>query len=378
MERTRIYIESSSLIHESFYSGIPLVNANFARTLLDNKDFLVVFFEKGFICDPELLTECVRLNSHEPLKNISLEKIRVGKLWGHKKIANRSICFYPNMRYGMGRFFCVEIQMVHDMTPLLFPEFHIKETIKAHKKSYSKELAISDFIVCNSNATQNDLLKYYPDYKDKSFVSYLGPINNNFNEEKLSSLTFDCIEPYLLMIGTLEPRKNHRLTFQMLSKYPEIMDKYRIVIVGRDGWGNGIREFKTFMDGLNIQQQSRILHLDYVNEKEKAVLYKNAVMTLYPSIYEGFGLPVIESLQFGVPVVTSNCSSLPEVGGTVVEYCDPDNADSLFQAIKRVDKRLKEETGYKLKCKTHAEKFCWNKFTDKILSKSVMFLNSKI
>ncbi|MCF8069991.1 MAG: glycosyltransferase family 4 protein [Desulfobacterales bacterium] len=356
-----------------------MVNANFARTLLKNNDIVVVFFEKGFINDTELLSKCVHLNSHDPLKNIPLKEIRVGKLWNDRKVAKRSICFYPNMRYGMGRFFGVETQMVHDMTPLLFPEFHIKDTVKAHKRSYRKELAISDFIVCNSNATRNDLLKYYPNYHDKSFVSYLGPMNCNLNKEKLSHLFFDNIEPYLLMVGTLEPRKNHNLVFQMLFNHLEIIDKYKIVIVGRNGWGSRVNELNLFMSKLNQHHQSRILHLDYVTENEKAVLFQNAAMSLYPSLYEGFGLPVIESLQFGVPVVASNCSSLPEVGGSVAEYCDPNNADSLYQAIRRIEIRLNEDGAkYKQRCREQSEKFSWKAFTNTIINESISLLESRI
>lgn len=139
---------------------------------------------------------------------------------------------------------------------------------------------------------------------------------------------------YILMVGTIEERKNHLLA---VRAYQTVLDQFgmsespNLVLVGRYGWN--VKEFLDEIERNKILSSKVIILANSVTDAQLANLYKNALFTIYPSLYEGWGLPVSESLDFGVPVIASNSSSIPEAGESFAVYIDPTDENQLAQAM---------------------------------------------
>jgi alpha-1,3-rhamnosyl/mannosyltransferase len=140
-------------------------------------------------------------------------------------------------------------------------------------------------------------------------------------------------ESFILTTGTLEPRKNLE---RLIAAYAALPGAVRtttpLVLAGKRGW----QEQSIFDAIAALPDPTQIRHVDFVPDEDLAALYAAATLFCYPSLYEGFGLPVLEAMQSGVPVITSNVSSLPEVGGSAVRYVDPLDAPALTAALKEL------------------------------------------
>ena len=162
---------------------------------------------------------------------------------------------------------------------------------------------------------------------------------------------------YILFVGTLQPRKNIERLVEAFSRLKSKVKNLNLVIIGKKGW--------MYEDILNAPEKynvsDRVKFLDSVSDEELPVFYQNAICFVLPSLYEGFGLPVLEAMKYGCPVITSNVSSLPEAGGDAALYFNPENVNDIAEKIKKVieDKTLREEMiqkGYQ-----QIKKFSWEK-----------------
>lgn len=214
------------------------------------------------------------------------------------------------------------ITTVHDLTWKIYPDYHTKDVIKAHQKKLEKTIKYKDTIIVDSYNTKTDLLKYYPQInKDNIYVIYPG-VGDNFkpikDKEKIkkvlkkyltfnfSLLTFN----FLLYVGAIEPRKNLDLSIKLfhqlinLKKYSH----YKFLIVGKAGWKNE----KIYQLTSQLGLENKVIFVGYVKDEDLPYFYNGAKLTLYLSSYEGFGLPPLESLSCGTPVLASDNSSMKE------------------------------------------------------------------
>ncbi len=186
------------------------------------------------------------------------------------------------------------VTTIHDLTPLLFPQFHENQSVLIHKLLLPKIIKKADLIITPSNTTKKDILKLNP--KAKITTIPLGA------KPQKSQISVRTKSPYLLYLGTIEPRKNLEI---LIEAYNELNLKHKLILAGKIGWkANPILK--------KAAENPNIILTGQVTEKEKANLYKNAAIFIYPSHYEGFGLPPLEAMQYGIPVITSNNSSLKE------------------------------------------------------------------
>jgi len=251
-----------------------------------------------------------------------------------------------------------KIVTVHDMSFYLFPKFHLPIKKIYFKFFISKSTKFADTLVCISKSCLEDLKKYFiikvsteiiPHGRDTRFV----PIVDFDSIEKVK-LQFGLYK-YFLFIGTIEPRKNiHNLLKSyknILAEYPE----YKLVIVGKKGWY--FDNIFQFISENNLSE--KVIFTGYISEYEKLMLINGAKIFIYPSMYEGFGIPVLEAISCGIPTITSNVSSLPEVGGDAVLLIDPCESVQIENAIKKL---LKDNVLYELLKKRSIEqsiKFDW-------------------
>lgn len=189
---------------------------------------------------------------------------------------------------------------------------------------------LADKIITVSSNTATDLLKEMPNAQGKVCsiplgVSSLAPVASR---ESLASL--GLVEPYFLFVGTLEPRKNLARLLEAFSRLPDGLRCSAILaIAGGDGWG-GV-DVATIAKKYGVQDRVRVL--GYVTEEQLATLYTHALFLAMPSLYEGFGLPLIEAMARGTSVLTSNCASMPEVAGDAGILVAPNDVDSITQGL---------------------------------------------
>src|SRR6185437_9535881 len=212
-----------------------------------------------------------------------------------------------------------------------------------------------------SQATADELIEHFPRASGRTVVALLGtsPVLASPAEEELRSLP----EPgFVLAVGTLEPRKNlPRLVDAYRSLPQATQERHPLVAVGALGWETG-----PTLDALrSLGERCRLL--GYVSDGTLGELYRRCAVFCYPSLGEGFVLPVLEAMAAGAPVVTSNISSLPEVGGDAVEYVEPEDVASIAAGLARVlddDSRRRELSD---RGRARAEEFSWQRFTEVVL-----------
>ncbi len=217
----------------------------------------------------------------------------------------------------------------------------------------------ADAVIAVSENTKQDLMRLYRTPEERIRVVYEGyqdsekfQIQNFKKEDKVHE-----IKPYLLFVGRLEERKNvYRIVeaFEILKERCQM--PHQLVLVGKPGFGYSAIKIKMEKSKWKNEMQE----MGYVTQEEKQSLLQNARAFIFPSLYEGFGLPILEAQSYGVPVVTSCLSSLPEVGGEGALYADPYNptdiAEKLYQALTLTDeaKIVLQE-----KMKTNLKQFSW-------------------
>jgi len=259
---------------------------------------------------------------------------------------------------------------VHDLIFKLFPDT-VEKKVKTILELYlPSSLRMADLIIVNSHSTQKDLISFFPFVEEKTKIVYPGvdeifqPITNT--EKKEAILKKYRLEKYILFVGTIEPRKNLLTLIKAYEKMFQFLNSKScpdLAIVGARGWKQSPL-FKYFQ-GLPIEIQEKIHFLGFVPEEDLPVLYSSASVFVFPSLYEGFGLPVLEAMACGAPVVTANTSSLPEVGGEAVELVNPLDADEITAKIISLldEKRASFLRGKGL---IQAEKFSWTKAATQI------------
>jgi len=254
------------------------------------------------------------------------------------------------------------IVTIHDMTFYKFPESHIFIKRYYFRLFLFMSSWLADGIIAVSKSTLSDYLNKFKWCKKKTYVIYHGNehmLNQTLNDEQISSVKnkYNIRKDYILFIGTIEPRKNVKNIILAFNKILKEGYDYQLVIVGKRGW-----HFQEVFDLVkSLPLKDKVVFTGFADDYEKKGLMSKAKVFVYPSIYEGFGIPVLESLTCGIPTVTSNVSSLPEVAGDAALLIDPLNTDELFIAIKKL---LTNEAIYKQlknKATIQAEKFSWEK-----------------
>jgi glycosyltransferase involved in cell wall biosynthesis len=243
------------------------------------------------------------------------------------------------------------VMTIHDLVPLATPNYH-KPSYRTYFTAVLPHLLRQcDMLIVDSNATHADLARFFdvPSHMVRT-IPAAGRWPANGHEPVAEP------ERYLLAVGTLEPRKNLarvlRAFVQVKKQLPELPD--RLLIAGRPGWGNVEGE-------LLLKNRQDISWLGYVPDDDLKELYRKAQALVYPSLYEGFGMPVLEAMNLGCPVITSDRSSLPEVAGNAALYVDPESVESIALAMRRILtqsflRRELSELGFQ-----QAAKFSWER-----------------
>lgn len=244
---------------------------------------------------------------------------------------------------------------VHDLSFLKYPEFFSARKNFWHKMVNVKKLLHKfDVIAAVSENTRRDIVELCDVSPDKIKVIYSG-VGNEYTNLSKSQIQnkYNLPDKFILYLGTIEPRKN---VDGIIRAFGALRD-YKLVIAGEKGW----KSKNIYQEWKNSEFKDDIMFLGYVDREDKPYLYNLASVFVYPSFYEGFGLPPLEAMACGCPVVAGYSSSLPEVAGDAALMVDPYNINDIARALEAIltDEELKNsliERGLK-----QAKKFSWDK-----------------
>ena len=234
-----------------------------------------------------------------------------------------------------------------DLTFYLFPQMHQKFKTVYFQAMMRLSSRIADAIISISYSTSQDIARIFITPAGKintihlaASSIYRADIPGGDIRQILGK--YGIPEKYILYVGTIEPRKNILgLVKAYLASSPTLKAQYKLVIVGKKGWHYA--ELFTFLE--DRQEKKDIIFTGYAQEEDLPYLFNGASLFVYPSFYEGFGIPVLEAMACGVPVITSNISSMPEVVGKAGLLVDPNNHKEISSAMEKAltDVALREK-----------------------------------
>ena len=256
----------------------------------------------------------------------------------------------------------VLIMTVHDLGYLHFPEAHPWRQRTYLNLTTRWAAARAERLICDSEATRQDLMRFYRADPDRLHTVHLGwnqlPNAGPACNSQPVLAKFKLRRPFALFVGTLQPRKNLERLIHAYGRLHAREDPgWDLVLAGRIGW---LAE-PILAAARSSPAAEAIRTLGYVEEEDVAVLRQQARFFCYPSLHEGFGLPILEAQSQGVPVLTSSRSSLPEVAGDAALLVDPEDVDEIAQAMLRLSRD--EELRAELVAKGHenVKRFSWEK-----------------
>lgn len=260
---------------------------------------------------------------------------------------------------------------IHDLIFLRHPEYYKWIDAHIYKRKFYATLKEAAHIIAISECTKRDIL-YYGDFpEDKITVVYQSASKMfNMKEALPHSSLLEGVEKYFLQVGTIEERKNAMESVQALEYLPE---EIHLVLVGRETpYAEQVRRFAS-MHGLT----SRLHILSGVDNDELAKIYRHAYCFVYPSRYEGFGIPIIEAIQSGLPVVAATGSCLEEAGGPDCLYVSPDDSKGLAEAVKALSVISKERQERIIRSQQYVKRFENNDVAGQVLKLYKQILSAR-
>ncbi len=258
---------------------------------------------------------------------------------------------------------CGYVVTIHDLVPLFFPRV-VPWKHRLFFRIFMKPAArTADIILTDSYHSQHDIARHLHVPKEKIRVTYLGytpPVSPSEQAPLPNDIlkTYAMSKPYLLFVGIQEPKKNlERLieAFALLRQTSGVNADVQLVLAGGKGWLSG--HLRQLARDLGVEQH--VIFTGFVSDDHLPTLYRQAELFVFPSLYEGFGLPVLEAMTYDVPVVTSTASSLPEIAGDAAVLVDPHSVEAIRGGMAAVLCDPRKAADMRQKGRLQAQKFSW-------------------
>lgn len=252
-------------------------------------------------------------------------------------LANTAPLFYAN-----------KVVTVYDLAFYHHPEWFSRSFARVYNFLIPRILKKSRRVFTDSEFIKNEIHDIYGIDREKIDVVYGAPAHI------FKSVGLMC-EPFALAVGSIDPRKNLKPLIELFARYPE----YRLVVVGQQNRVFASMHLENLPDNISFT--------GYVSDDELVALYNRASVFVYPSLYEGFGIPPLEAQACGCPVICSKMASLPEVGGDSVIYCDPYDKEDMTQKIKMILDDKDKQNELKQKGFENIRRFSWEESAKKMM-----------
>ena len=262
---------------------------------------------------------------------------------------------------------CPVVVTIHDLSSLLYPGSHTLSH-RIHMSLIPASAKKARKIIVPSLSVKKELEEQLGVPQEKIAVIHEG-VGEEFiiisDQVKLAKIKqkYGLPDKYILYVGTLEPRKNVEKLIEGFNSARKNMEGYKLIIVGKRGW----QDQTIFNKVTALKLENEVVFLGYVPDEDLPALYNLAQAFVYPSLYEGFGLPVLEAMACGTPVITSNLSSLPEVAGEAGILIDPMNIEAIAEALQKVIAQKGLGADLRAKGLDRAKAFSWKVCAEKTL-----------
>jgi glycosyltransferase involved in cell wall biosynthesis len=262
-----------------------------------------------------------------------------------------------------------KVVTICDMTFFIMPEVH--EPVKiAYFRSFMRASShLADSLIFISQSTKKDWKHYFPKSSQPGFVVTLGKslaFRPDIVPREVDQVIqkYGLTRPYILYIGTIEPRKNLPRLIRAFAQIANQFTSVTLVICGKKGWGYA----EVFEAAKSLNIESRVIFTGFVEEDDKPHLLAGAEVFAYPSLYEGFGIPVLEALACGAPTLTSAISSIPEVAGDAAVLVNPENTTELAEQLARLLADPELRNSLRALALKQAARFTWERTASETLS----------
>lgn len=350
-------------------TGLGQYTRSLLEKLIQDPDFSVEMFY-GFSWANQLP---VSKNSNTALKLKSLIRSYFPKAYTLKRVIGQQIFSHGVKKnqfdlYHEPNFLAFDfdgpiVLTVHDLSWIRYPETHPKERVAAMNRYFKTSLTRANNIITDSVFVRDELISVFGVNAQKITPVHLG-VSPTFHhhESKDTFATLNHLNlvhgQYFLAVGTIEPRKNLQVALNAFMQLPNrVRQQYPLCIVGMKGWHTS--EFERLVAPLISSGEVRLL--GYLSQADLIQVVAGALTLIYPSVYEGFGLPPLEAMACGVPVITSNVSSIPEVVGNGGVMLDPFDVDGFRDAMRSMVESISHRNHLGQLALVQSQHFNWDK-----------------
>lgn len=266
---------------------------------------------------------------------------------------------------------------IHDLTYIYFPEYVETKNLPHLQRVVPRSLKSADFIITVSNAVKAEIVKEFKINPNRVVVTQIPP--DDIFKQKLSQKSLDDVrekysigqQRYILFLGNFEPRKNLKALVEAYCELPKsVRKKYGLILAGGKGWKS--QQTQKAVDDA-IAAGENIKHIGYIDGDDRPALYQAASLFVFPSVYEGFGIPVLEAMASGCPVVAADIPALREAGGDAALYTD---TSDLVAFSKTLGKALDKYPYTVEQMRQNVDRFSWSDNVKKIVDKTTTLLDN--
>jgi glycosyltransferase involved in cell wall biosynthesis len=246
---------------------------------------------------------------------------------------------------------------IHDLSFFYYPNEFRKKDLYQLKNWTEYSIKKAHQIISVSKTTKKDIRKFYDIPEEKISIIYNGFEKHEGDSRHISLEQYGTEKnKYILFVGTLQPRKNIPYLIKGFAKFKNTNPDYKLIIVGKQGWLFD----DIYAEVIRLNLEKSVLFTGYLADDELIKLYKNAFCLVLPSLYEGFGIPVLEAMSNGCPVIASHSSSLPEIGGDACLYIDPTDIQDLIDKLNDLSDNKELRDSLIKKGSERIKNFSWN------------------
>lgn len=367
----------AQLLFEKQKTGIGWTAENILKNIIeaDNNEYVLNYFSLHHRREKNKIISDYKSLGYKSEQCFWLHNVVYRKIWNRIPIPY-SMLFQNDMQ--ITQFFNYDVPpgikgkavtFIYDMVYKVFPETISKETLAMLDNNLKRACEKADHIITISEFSKSEIMKYMKVAEDKISVMPCGVNHSLFHPDYTKNEVDDVKKQYgisgdyLLYLGTLEPRKNlERLVAAYAKLKADCSDIPKLVLAGKKGW---LYDKIFTMVELNHLEKD-VVFTDYVREQDVPLLLNGASVFIFPSIYEGFGLPPLEAMACGTPVITSNTASLPEVVGDAAVLVNPYDINDIKNSMKLLIFDLDLRDKLKNKGLKRASLYSWKKSTEKL------------